>query len=463
MKTTLNLISQFACKALENLRLRGSDRSVAVKKNAYLSLVLMVLNNAVGIVFVPVVIGLIEPVRFGIWITINSTLTWFSLLDIGLGGGLRTRLAQALAMSDDKLAKQYLSTAFAFIGSMVLIVMALFLLIYRHIDWVRVFNAPSDMAHELSFVMLCVVVLFLCRLTFQLINSVLMAFQLTAITTLASFCSHFLSLIVIFFLFKHLTPSLWAIAMIYSISPVIVLLATAVIFFSKAKYRQYSPSIKYLKIDSLSSIMSLGAFEFIDKVSGVAIITMTNIMISHIGTPADVVPYNISMRIVGLFVTIANIVTEPMTPAFTEAYVKNDHSWIKRVVRKMNYVSIFVVASLFISIPILKPVVELLLRGKVEISFTILVMAVLLSSQRIVANVYGRFITGIGKIRLVVLVTALTAGLFFPLVKGINMIFSIGVLSVIVSQLLVEMPVSWCKWRQATLIMQGKARGLWFK
>lgn len=450
-------------RLINSIRLRGSDRSVTVKKNAYMSLVLMILNNIVGIVFVPVVIGLIEPVRFGIWITINSTLTWFSLLDIGLGGGLRTRLAQALAMNDYKLAKQYISTAFAFIGTMVLVVMGLFILVNNHIDWARVFNAPSEMSIELSFVMLCVVVLFLTRMTLQLINSILMAFQFTSLVTLASFASHFISLVVVFFLFKHVTPSLLAIGVIYSLVPVIVLLFTAITFFSLLKYKQFRPSFKSLNIKSLSSIMSLGIFEFLDKISGVVTITFTNIMISHIGSPADVVPYNIAMRIVGFFVTISYIVAEPMTPAFTEAYTKNDHLWIKRVIRKVSTVSLLVVAILLLSIPILKPVLEFLLRGKVEMSYSVLILAVLLSSQRIMSNVYGRFITGIGKIRLITLVTAFCAALYYPVVMGINRLFGLGVLGVIVAQVLIELPSSLTKWKQATLIIQGKARGIWFK
>lgn len=439
---------------------RGSARSKTVKKNAYLSILVMISNNLVGFLFIPVVIGLIEPVRYGIWLTINSVLNWFKLMDLGLGGGLRTRLAQALARDDDKLARQYVSTAYAFLGLIVGIAILVFFLLHQHIDWVRVFNAPRGFAQELDSMMLVVVILFFSRFVLQLINAILAAFQMTFLSSLVSFVSHLSALIVIFFLFKWVNATLFLLGLIYTLTPLVVLFGVSVCFFF-GKFKSYSPSLKYVKIECFRSIMSLGTFEFIDRIAYIMVASATNLIISHLGSPADVVPYSVSMRFMGLFLTVYTVATEPITPAITEAHTKKDMLWIKRVLRKANVVSISVVVLIAMSLPLMKPFIDFMLRGRVTVSFGILSLAAVLTSMQLISVVYGRFLTGIGVVRLVVLVTATAAALYYPLVYFFSQRLEFGVLSVLIAQIIVGIPIALIKYFQAKKILSGNARGLW--
>ena len=54
---------------------------------------------------VPLTINYINPLQYGIWITISSIITWMSFFDIGLGNGLRNKLAQCLAINDFETSK----------------------------------------------------------------------------------------------------------------------------------------------------------------------------------------------------------------------------------------------------------------------------------------------------------------------------------------------------------------------
>lgn len=83
-------------KGLFNLK--GSGRSAVIKKNASVSLIVMLLTNLTSFLLVPIVLGYLDMTRYGVWLTVNSVLNWVFLMDMGLGGGLRTRMAQAVAI-----------------------------------------------------------------------------------------------------------------------------------------------------------------------------------------------------------------------------------------------------------------------------------------------------------------------------------------------------------------------------
>lgn len=76
---------------------RGHQRSVRAKKNIALSFLLKAVNILIQLLFVPLLLGYLSPVKYGIWITVGSVINWFYFFDIGLGNGLRNKLAEAFA------------------------------------------------------------------------------------------------------------------------------------------------------------------------------------------------------------------------------------------------------------------------------------------------------------------------------------------------------------------------------
>ena len=95
---------------------------------------------AVGFFTVPLCLSYIDQSRYGVWITISSILTWFSFFEIGLGHGLKNRLAEALAVEDYQLGKKYVSTTYALLIMIITCVGVLFVIAnYFFIDWTIVF------------------------------------------------------------------------------------------------------------------------------------------------------------------------------------------------------------------------------------------------------------------------------------------------------------------------------------
>ena len=76
---------------------KGNERSVAVKKNIAVSLVLKCISILVSLQVDPLTIGYVNPTKYGIWLTLSSIIAWLSYFDLGFAHGFRNRFAEAKA------------------------------------------------------------------------------------------------------------------------------------------------------------------------------------------------------------------------------------------------------------------------------------------------------------------------------------------------------------------------------
>ena len=75
---------------------------------------------------VPLMIHYLGQEQFGVWSTLLSVMTWIAFFDLGLGNGLRNKLAESLAKDRVDEARSYISSAYSLIG---LISLTLFLIL----------------------------------------------------------------------------------------------------------------------------------------------------------------------------------------------------------------------------------------------------------------------------------------------------------------------------------------------
>ena len=71
---------------LKNVSL--NNRAGRLKVNIFAGMALKGGNILLGLVFIPLVLSYLTSYKYGIWLTINSVVSWFSMMDIGLAGGL---------------------------------------------------------------------------------------------------------------------------------------------------------------------------------------------------------------------------------------------------------------------------------------------------------------------------------------------------------------------------------------
>ncbi len=103
------------------------ERTALINKNIFFSLILKGGSVLITLLMVPLTINYVNPVQYGIWLTIGTIVYWFTVMDIGLGNGLKNEIAYSLAVNDESKIKSYVSTTYAVFS---LISLGLFVLFY---------------------------------------------------------------------------------------------------------------------------------------------------------------------------------------------------------------------------------------------------------------------------------------------------------------------------------------------
>jgi O-antigen/teichoic acid export membrane protein len=287
---------------------KGNERSINAKKNIVFIAMLKGFSIAISIFLVPITIHYVNPTRYGIWLTLSSIVGWFYFFDIGLGNGLRNKFAEAIASGKTELARTYVSTTYAILTVIIAIVLLIFFCINPFLNWAKILNTPDDMASELSILALIVFSFFCLEFVLQLVTIILTANQQPAKASLFGFLGNLISLCIIFLLTKTTSGNLIYLGTIFSITPVLVLVASSLWFYTHS-YKQFAPSIKFVKFHFARDLMGLGIKFFVIQIAAIILYQTSNIIIAHLFGPEQVTPYNIAYKYFGVITMTFSIIT----------------------------------------------------------------------------------------------------------------------------------------------------------
>lgn len=442
-------------------RYRNSDiRS----KEALINIILNSLSRGTNIIshllVVPLTIYYLNPERYGIWLTLSSIIGWVSFFDLGLSNGFRNRFAEARALGNLQLAKQYLSTTYFALAVIVLTALSIILVVNSFIDWSVVLRVSEDYKEELNFVF-AVIITFTCiNMIASVFTSLLAADQKVGYASLIQAVGQLLSLFAVFILSKTTQGSLTNLALFYSGVPCIVVLLTSIVLFYASRYRIYRPSYKDVKIKLIRNILNLGVQFFLIHACMILIFQIVNIVISRELGAESVSIYNITNKYFNVVYMTVIAVVSPFWSAFTDAYTKKDYTWMKTTCSKL-YLGLLVVFLIYLlMILVSQPLYHLWIGNSLEIPFEVtLAMAISVFVQTYgTLNMY--LINGIGTIRLQTLIYAFYAMISWPL-----FVFSCkwGLVGVIAIPTLVYLTQGISGNIQLFKIINKRAYGIWLK
>lgn len=445
---------------IKNFFTQGNQRSINAKKNILIIAILKGCGIAISLFLVPVTIHYVNPTRYGIWLTLSSIVGWFNFFDIGLGNGLRNKFAEAVARGKPELARTYVSTTYAILTIIIAIVLLVFCCINPFLNWAKILNTPADMAGELSLLALIVFGFFCLQFVLRLITTIITANQQPAKASLFDFMGSLISLSLIYLLTKTTSGNLIYLGTVFSLTPVLVLTSSSLWFYTH-KYKQYAPSVKFVKFHYTRDLMNLGIKFFIIQMSAVILYQTSNIIISHLFGPEQVTPYNIAYKYFGIITMVFSMIMLPLWSAYTEAWIKKDISWIKNTINKLILIWVLI-ATIVIIMFISSTFIYRMWVGK-EIKVPISVSAVM--AAYVIINgwcgIFSQFLNGVGKIKL-----QLYSGIFGALINiplAIMLAKHLGIYGVILSTVLLGTVSAIWSPIQYMKIINNKAKGIWDK
>jgi O-antigen/teichoic acid export membrane protein len=439
----------------------SNHRSSLLQKNILASFLIKGWSAAIVLLLVPATLNCLGEYKNGIWLTISSLLLWIDNMDIGLGNGLRNKIAEYMAHGECERTRSLISSTFAMLTCIIFPVLLILLLLIAISDSYMVFNADPSKVDHLDQVLMVTVTLVCTSFIFKLIGNFYMGMQLPAVSNLLIALGQTVALVGTYFVLYSGSHSMMLIALVNTAAPLLVyMLAYPYTFFYK--YPHLRPSFKLINFKEARAVINMGVQFFIMQISSVILFMTSNLLISKLFTPALVTPYQITYRYFSLMLVAFTVICMPFWNATTDAYERGDIQWIRNATRKLRLMIIGIMACMVMMVLLSPWVYSVWIGNKVSIDIRMsIVMAtyifILIYSMR-----YSYFINGIGKLRLQLIFTTVAAILFIPLAY-LTTQCTHSIVWFMIVMCLVNIPGLIVNRIQFYKLINGKANGIWMK
>ena len=286
-------------------------------------------NTAATLIALPLAVRYLGPERYGIWATVATTAAWINLLDLGVANTLTNHISRAFALDDRDAAARYLTNALALTAGIAAAAGVLFAALSARINWMRLFNiGPAVNPVEVQRTVIVAIAVMLLGLIGNVTNRLLAGYQelhrgnfaacagvIASIAGLGLGVLLHVSMPVLFVMSAGCLP-LASLAML-----------TATVVWLKPWLR---PRVSLFNRSTIRELLSSGVSFFLIQVAAVVVFSSDNIIVSHYLGAAEVTPYSVTWRFIGLAAVLQSVIFPALWPAYAEAHAKGDFAWIRR-------------------------------------------------------------------------------------------------------------------------------------
>lgn len=441
----------------------GTDeRTIKTRNNVIYSSLFRGISMFMGLWMVPLTLNYLNPTKYGIWLTLTSIVAWFNFFDVGLGNGLRNKLAEALAKKDYEMAKGYVSTTYAILSIIVVVLFLVFIFANSFIDWAAILNVPSSLNEDLGLLMLTVFFFFCFRFVFGLILTILNADQKVALSGFIDLTTAVVSLAGVYIISETTKESLLLLGSFLSLAPAIVLVG-ATFWLLQTKYKDIKPSLKHVNFQFTKDLTHLSFQFFLLQIVVLLIFFSNNIIIAQLLNPAKVSEFNVVHKYFSVVTILSVLILNPFWTAATDAYYSGDFEWLKksssRLVKIWGLISLLAIIMVLISPYVYRFWVKDVLQISFQTSVLMGLYVIILSWT----NSFVYLINGIGKIRLQLYLFTVMGIAVIPMSYFFINTLGMGMEGSILSMIVCTIPVAIFIPIQFNLIVAKKAQGVFNK
>lgn len=438
----------------------GHERTLNVKINIFYSFLIKGASVLAGFVLVPLTIHFINPVQYGIWLTIYAIIAWINTFDIGLSNGLRNQLAKAVALNEKENVVKYISTTYVLLFIIAAAIFVLFFLAGSFFNWNQLLKIPNSIDYNVWPIILIALGLFCVQFILQPINSILIATHQPFKSSLIFLVGQLLSLLIIYLLTLYSDGSLFILVIVAAGAPVFSLLTGSLYFFATS-LKSFKPRFNLADLKSSKSLLNLGSAFFFIQIGALVLYETDNIIITRVLGPAEVTTFNIGFKYFSILAIAFNIIITPYWSAFTDAYAKHDFAWIRHSVKKLRTIWLFVSISAFLLYLLANTFyswwvgAELIIPTSLSLSLAVYIVV----QNWMVIHTY--LLNGTGKIKLQLILVIGSGILNIPV--SIFLIHRMGIAGTVVANIAVMLIMSIFLTYQSKLVIDRKATGIWSK
>jgi len=447
---------------MRKIKLFSNNRSSVVLKNIFGSFVVKGFSILITLFLVPVTVKILNQEKYGVWLTLFSIVSWFNMMDVGIGNGFRNKFTEAVSKNEKIAAKQLMQTFYAVMALVSAGIFMVYLCIHPFLNWHNILNVSLKFDENIGSIVLFTFGLFCMQLYLKNITTVLLALHKTTISNLLFFLGNLVALLAIFVLNAFHHVSLLSIATVYMVAPNVVFLVASILLF-QTSLREYNPFPLKIYSPRLKSLVGLGFKFFFIQITTIIMFSSDNIIITQLFGPAEVTPYNIAYRLFFSVYGCFTIVMVPFWAAFGEASARDDKAWINQSLKKLMAFwaafSIGIVIILFLSNYIYTIWIGNLVIVPFKLSMQLALFAIIISWT----SIFSYFLNGVGKIQIQLYIAIFQCIFNIPLAIILAKYFNMGTTGIILATNLNLLISAVLLSYQVYIITNNRANGIWAK
>lgn len=338
----------------------------------------------------------------GLWFTILSLLNWILNFDLGIGNGLRNKLATALTINDKTLTKHYISSAYFSIGMIVLLISCCFPFLLYNANLNQSLNISQDILspHALNLSIIIVLIGVMLQFWIRLISSVLYALQKSSINNFLVLCTNILIL-----LYAKFAPSgsndnnVIAMAIVHGVAVLLpLLIATFWVFGGTLKYA--IPRWRFVTQKYVREVLGLGGIFFFIQIAYMIIMSTNEYLITVTASNSNNIEYQAYYKLFSLGSTIFALMLTPIWSVVTKAQAENNYTWIRQTYHRFLKLGFLFCMGEFILILFIKPLMNFWLgNGYIDVSIPYCFYFAIFGSLMIFISILSSIANGVGRLK----------------------------------------------------------------
>jgi O-antigen/teichoic acid export membrane protein len=292
-----------------------------------------VVQMGTALITVPLTLKYLGNERFGLWMAISSVLAMAAFADFGVGNGVLNTVAKAFGKDDIEGIRRAISSGFAVLNSIAILLLLSFFAVFRFVNWADFFRVVSPLAKiEAGPALAVFAVCFALNISMDVVQRVQLGLQQGYRYNLWQLCGSTIGLIGVL-VGIWLRVSLPVLVVALAGAPVFSTALNAIHFFGFLR-PDLRPSIHLVSRDTISQIARLGGLFFVlNLVVGVSF-SADNFIVARILGAVNVPEYSIPQRMFSLITIVSGMLVVPLWPAYGEAISRGHMVWVRHTLRK---------------------------------------------------------------------------------------------------------------------------------
>ncbi|MDQ5987596.1 MAG: hypothetical protein CSYNP_03341 [Syntrophus sp. SKADARSKE-3] len=319
---------------------RSQERYRRVVLTAGGSFVNKAVTTLTGLITVPLTIHYLGTERYGLWMTISSTLAFLTFADFGLGNGLLNAISKANGLDNRTDAIKSVSSTFFMLLWISLLIFTFFCMIYPYVPWGHIFNVVSDIAiRESGPAMAILVISFLINLPLGIIEKIQRGYQEGYKNQFWLSAGAVLGLVGVLLAIYAEAGLPWLVLAITG-GPLLASLMNGVFLFAFSK-PWLVPRWRHFDLSEGKKLASAGLIFLSLQLFAVLGNSTDNIVIAQLLGSSAVAEYAITQKLFAI-IFVSQYVIQPLWPAFGEAISRGDYIWAKKTLGRVLKLSMVI-------------------------------------------------------------------------------------------------------------------------